>query len=65
MRNIWTIARRELRLYFASPVAYIVGLLILLILGIYFVLGNLSVLNQSAYTSGISSSTWSHIWWSG
>jgi ABC-2 type transport system permease protein len=38
MRNIWTIARREIRLYFASPVAYIVGLLILLISGIYFVL---------------------------
>ena len=38
MRNVWTIARREIRLYFASPVAYIVGLLILLITGIYFVL---------------------------
>ncbi len=38
MRNVWTIARREIRLYFASPIAYIVGLLILLISGIYFVL---------------------------
>jgi ABC-type transport system involved in multi-copper enzyme maturation permease subunit len=38
MQNIWTIARREIQLYFASPVAYIVGLLILLISGIYFVL---------------------------
>jgi ABC-2 type transport system permease protein len=38
MRNVWTIARREIRLYFTSPVAYIVGLLILLISGIYFVL---------------------------
>ena len=38
MQNIWTIARREIKLYFASPVAYIVGLLILLISGIYFVL---------------------------
>jgi ABC-type transport system involved in multi-copper enzyme maturation permease subunit len=38
MRNIWTIARREIRMYFASPIAYIVGLLIFLICGIYFVL---------------------------
>jgi ABC-2 type transport system permease protein len=38
MRNVWTIARREYRLYFISPVAYIVALLILLITGIFFVL---------------------------
>ena len=31
MRNIWTIARREIKLYFGSPIAYIVGLLIFLI----------------------------------
>ncbi len=36
MRNIWTIARREFRLYFVSPVAYIAAVLILLITGIYF-----------------------------
>src|SRR5512136_470933 len=54
MRNIWTIARREIRLYFASPVAYIVGLLILLISGIYFVLV-VFLAGQSAYTSGYSS----------
>ncbi|MGB8214578.1 MAG: ABC transporter permease [Anaerolineales bacterium] len=53
MRNIWTIARREIRLYFASPVAYIVGLLILLISGIYFVLV-IYLAEQSAYTSGSS-----------
>jgi ABC-2 type transport system permease protein len=51
MRNIWTIARREIRLYFASPVAYIIGLLILLISGIYFVLV-VYLAGQSAYTSG-------------
>jgi ABC-2 type transport system permease protein len=51
MRNIWTIARREIRLYFASPVAYIVGLLILLITGIYFVLV-IYLAGQSAYTAG-------------
>jgi ABC-2 type transport system permease protein len=51
MRNIWTIARREIRLYFASPVAYIIGLLILLICGIYFVLV-VYLAGQSAYTTG-------------
>ncbi len=33
MRNIWTITRRELKLYFTSPVAYLVMLVTLLILG--------------------------------
>jgi ABC-2 type transport system permease protein len=51
MRNVWTIARREIRLYFASPVAYIVGLLILLISGIYFVLV-VYLAGRSAYTTG-------------
>jgi ABC-2 type transport system permease protein len=51
MRNVWTIARREIRLYFASPIAYIVGLLILLITGIYFVLV-VYLAGQSAFTTG-------------
>jgi ABC-2 type transport system permease protein len=51
MRNVWTIARREIRLYFATPVAYIIGLLILLICGIYFVLV-IYLAGQSAYTTG-------------
>jgi len=51
MRNIWTIARREIKLYFGSPIAYIVGLLIFLITGIYFVL-TVYLAGQSAYTSG-------------
>ncbi len=42
MRNVWTIARREIRLYFASPVAYIIGLLILLIYRHLFCSCNLS-----------------------
>jgi len=54
MRNIWTIARREIRMYFASPIAYIVGLLTLLITGIYFVLV-VYLSGQSAYTSGYAS----------
>ena len=36
MRNIWTIAKREYKYYFASPVAYLVAFIILLILGILF-----------------------------
>jgi ABC-2 type transport system permease protein len=51
MRNFWTIARREIRLYFDSPVAYIVGLLIFLITGIYFVL-TVYLAGQAAYTTG-------------
>jgi ABC-2 type transport system permease protein len=37
MRNIWTIARREYRHYFTSPIAYIAALLTLLLVGIIFV----------------------------
>ena len=36
MRNIWTIAKREYKLYFNTPIAYIVAFMILLILGIFF-----------------------------
>lgn len=36
MRNIWTIARREYNLYFASPIAYVVAFILLLIVGIWF-----------------------------
>lgn len=36
MRNIWTIARKEFRQYFISPVAYAAAFMVLLILGIIF-----------------------------
>jgi ABC-2 type transport system permease protein len=36
MRNIWTIGNREYKLYFASPVAYVVAFFILLVIGIVF-----------------------------
>jgi ABC-2 type transport system permease protein len=36
MRNIWTIAKRELHLLFISPIAYIVLIVFLLTLGIFF-----------------------------
>ncbi len=36
MRNIWTIARREYKLYFSTPMAYMVAFLYLLVMGILF-----------------------------
>ena len=36
MANIWTIAKREYQLYFASPIAYMLAFFILLILGFFF-----------------------------
>lgn len=38
MINIWTIAKREYKLYFSSPVAYMVAFVILLVLGVLFFL---------------------------
>jgi ABC-2 type transport system permease protein len=51
MRNIWTIARREYRHYFTSPIAYIVALLTLLTVGIYFVIIIYYMTNQSYYSN--------------
>ncbi len=53
MRNAWTIAKREYRLYFISPLAYIVAFLILLITGIFFVLV-VYLAGQAAFTTGQS-----------
>jgi ABC-2 type transport system permease protein len=36
MRNIWTIARREYRQYFGTPMAYMVAFLYLLVMGVIF-----------------------------
>jgi len=36
MRNIWTIAQREFKLFFSSPIAYVVAFIVYLILGIIF-----------------------------
>lgn len=36
MRNIWTIASREFKLYFSSPAAYMVAFVVLLVIGIIF-----------------------------
>ena len=47
MGNIWAIAQRELRSYFVSPVAYVVGALFLLITGYLFAI----ILGQSSEAS--------------
>jgi ABC-2 type transport system permease protein len=36
MRNVWTIAKREFNMYFASPVAYAIAFVVLLVLGLFF-----------------------------
>jgi ABC-2 type transport system permease protein len=51
MRNIWTIARREYRLYFTTPIAYIAALLTLLTVGIYFVVIMYFTVNNSYYSN--------------
>jgi ABC-2 type transport system permease protein len=51
MRNIWTIARREYRLYFTSPIAYIAALVTLLTVGIYFVVIIYYTVNNSYYSN--------------
>ncbi len=36
MRNIWTIAWKEFKLYFSTPIFYIISAMIFLFLGIIF-----------------------------
>lgn len=43
MRNIWTIAKREYKIYFNSPLAYIVMLIILGVVGIVFAFNIISL----------------------
>jgi ABC-2 type transport system permease protein len=53
MYNIWTIAKREYNLYFASPVAYMAAFVILLVLGVFFFL-NIQVASvQQGYVPGV------------
>lgn len=46
-RNTWAIARKELGVYFTTPIAYVLFAILLLILGFVFVV---SVLNYIAYS---------------
>ena len=36
MRNVWTITKREINLYFVSPIAYVVAFAFLLVMGLVF-----------------------------
>lgn len=56
MRNIWIIARREYRLYFAGPVAYVVAFLFMLILGYFFYSSLRDAIAMSFYQSFTPSS---------
>src|SRR5512145_1122019 len=57
MRNIWTIAKREYKLYFNGPIAYAVAFLFFLIIGITFFQGLrdavASAMYQQPYTPTI------------
>jgi ABC-2 type transport system permease protein len=46
MRNVWTVTKREFSAYFASPVAYVVGFGVLLIIGIFFYIDLAAASNQ-------------------
>jgi ABC-2 type transport system permease protein len=55
MRNIWTIASREFKHYFISPIAYAVFFMILIILGVIFYANFLAAISgaYSQYAPGI------------
>ena len=46
MRNIWTIAKREYKIYFNSPLAYIVMLIIFAVIGAIFALNIINLTNN-------------------
>lgn len=46
MRNIWTIAKREYKLYFSTPMAYMIAFLFFLVLGVLFYSNLLAFLYQ-------------------
>lgn len=49
MRNIWTIAKKEYASFFYSPIAYVVGVVVFIVMGIYFTYDlNLAILYQYA-----------------
>lgn len=52
MRNVFTIARREYRLYFATPAAYAVAFLVLFTIGLWFY-GVLTLSAQQGFPPGV------------
>jgi ABC-2 type transport system permease protein len=49
MRNVWTIARREYKLFFINPVAYVVAFFFMIILGFMFYNGMLQANYYALY----------------
>src|SRR4030042_707063 len=49
MRNIWIIARREYKLFFISPIAYVVAFFFILLMGYFFYSGLVEAITYSMY----------------
>jgi ABC-2 type transport system permease protein len=57
MRNIWTIAKREYKLYFMSPVAYVVAFLFLIWIGRIYYLNMKDAIQQAMYQPYVPTAT--------
>jgi ABC-2 type transport system permease protein len=57
MRNIWTIAKREYKLYFMSPVAYVVAFLFLVWIGRIYYLNMKEAIQQTMYQPYVPDAT--------
>jgi ABC-2 type transport system permease protein len=51
MRNVWIIARREYKLFFSSPIAYVVAFFFMLLLGYFFYSALRDAIVQATYTN--------------
>jgi ABC-2 type transport system permease protein len=51
MRNVWIIARREYKLFFSSPIAYVVAFFFMLLLGYFFYSALSDAIIQATYTN--------------
>jgi len=55
MRNVWIIARREYKLFFSSPIAYVVAFFFMLLLGYFFYSALRDAIIQAAYSANAPS----------
>jgi ABC-2 type transport system permease protein len=53
MRNIWTIAWKEFKLYFSTPIFYVIATMVFLFLGIIFSTNILQTLNSGSSSSDL------------
>jgi len=63
MHNIWTIAKREYKNYFSSPLAYVIGFVILLILGVLFSAIMFFSSEQAGFGPAQAPNTEQLVWW--